>query len=295
MFLLSATIDERLHGQHGRRRDLAGAGAEDLRAARGRARPIRWSRRTRSASPGPPTSAASPRRSATAPTRRPSRLIAVGHRRDLTFLQWTIIGSTLTRALPRHCPARLPASPCRSVPTRSRVRRRPRSSPSERRQLGPMPPAERWAIGWFLLAILLWFVPDICALSSRSAETAELLQRSLHMSVPALLIPIAMCLVPVRDPNRRYRADVAGMDEGRRLGARHLHRRRHGARHGGRRRSDRPSRLRPHGAAAVARRPVGADVRAADVRRRHPGHQPDLQHGHARHLHAARPDARRRV
>jgi len=66
-----------------------------------------------------------------------------------------------------------------------------------------MPPAERWAIGWFLVAILLWFVPDIARFVA-SRETAELLQRNLHMSVPALLIPIAMCLIPVPDPNRRF-------------------------------------------------------------------------------------------
>ena len=66
-----------------------------------------------------------------------------------------------------------------------------------------MPPAERWAIGWFVCAILLWFVPDLARFVA-PRETADLLQRNLHMSVPAMLIPVLMCLVPVRDPNRRF-------------------------------------------------------------------------------------------
>ena len=35
-------------------------------------------------------------------------------------------------------------------------------------------------------------------------EVAAVVQRNLHVTVPALLIPIIMCLVPIRDPQRRH-------------------------------------------------------------------------------------------
>ncbi len=129
-------------------------------------------------------------------------LIASGTGVTVTFLQWTVIGSTLSvlflasalivfRLLVASGSGAFARSAAAEFVT------------TERRRLGPMPPAERWSVGWFLLAILLWFVPDIARYVAPGA-TADLLQRSLHMSVPALLIPALMCLVPVPDPNRRF-------------------------------------------------------------------------------------------
>lgn len=128
-------------------------------------------------------------------------LIASATGVTVTFLQWTIIGSLLAALFLATALLVFRFS----VPTGSDAFARPATAAfiaEERRRLGPMPPAERWAIGWFLVAILLWFVPDIARFVA-SRETADLLQRNLHMSVPALLIPIAMCLIPVPDPNRR--------------------------------------------------------------------------------------------
>lgn len=120
----------------------------------------------------------------------------------ITFLQWTIIGVAISILFLATALVvfRL------SVPIGSDAFSRPEAAAfiaEERRRLGPMPPAERWAIGWFLFAILLWFLPDIARLVA-SPATAERVAQSLHMSVPAILVPVIMCLVPVRDPNRRY-------------------------------------------------------------------------------------------
>jgi solute carrier family 13 (sodium-dependent dicarboxylate transporter), member 2/3/5 len=129
-------------------------------------------------------------------------LIAAATGVTVSFLQWTIIGTVLTLLflVTALLVFRL------TVPIGSDTFARPETTAfiaEERRRLGPMPPVERWAIGWFLCAILLWFVPDLARFVA-SKETADLLQRNLHMTVPAILIPVVMCLVPVRDPNRRF-------------------------------------------------------------------------------------------
>lgn len=120
----------------------------------------------------------------------------------VTFMQWTIIGSllavlfTVTALLVFRF----------SVPVASDAFTRPETTrfiAAERERLGPMPPAERRAILLFACAILLWFVPDLARFVAPAA-VADVVQRNLHVTVPALLIPVAMCLVPVADPRRRY-------------------------------------------------------------------------------------------
>jgi len=120
----------------------------------------------------------------------------------VTFLQWTIIGSIL--ALLFVATALLVFR--FSVPAGSDALTRPETTAfiaAERRKLGPMPPAERWAIGLFATAIVLWFVPDVARYVA-PPDVAAIVQRNLHVTVPALLIPIIMCLVPIPDPRRRY-------------------------------------------------------------------------------------------
>jgi sodium-dependent dicarboxylate transporter 2/3/5 len=129
-------------------------------------------------------------------------LIAAATGVTVSFLQWSIIGSVLTALFLGTALIVFRFS----VPTGSNALARPETTAfisEERRRLGPMPPVEKWAIGWFLCAILLWFVPDLARFTA-SRETADLLQRNLHMSVPAILIPVLMCLVPVRDTKRRF-------------------------------------------------------------------------------------------
>jgi len=129
-------------------------------------------------------------------------LIASATGVTVSFLQWTVIGTALTIVF---LASALLVFRFR-VPVGSDAFARPETArfiAEARRQLGPMPPRERWAIAWFLLAILLWFLPDLARFVA-PRQIADVLQRNLHMSVPALLIPVAMCLIPIRDAERRY-------------------------------------------------------------------------------------------
>ena len=129
-------------------------------------------------------------------------LIASATGITVTFLQWTIIGTVLTVIF---MGTALLVFRFGVVGGASAFERPDMSAfiAHERHLLGPMPVAERWAVGWFVVAIVLWFVPDI-ARYTLPADVASAIQKNLHMSVPALLVPIAMCLVPVPDPARRY-------------------------------------------------------------------------------------------
>jgi len=72
---------------------------------------------------------------------------------------------------------------------------------SEQANLGPTSPAERLSIAWFGVAILLWFVPDLIRMTF-GREAVPSLIGNLGLTVPALLVPVAMCLTPVRQPKR---------------------------------------------------------------------------------------------
>lgn len=129
-------------------------------------------------------------------------LIAAATGVTISFLQWTIIGAGISLLFLATALVVFRFS----VPIGSDAFARPEATAfiaEQRRQLGPMPPIERWAIGWFLFAIFLWFLPDLARLFA-AAETADRVRQSLHMSVPAILVPVLMCLVPVADPSRRF-------------------------------------------------------------------------------------------
>jgi hypothetical protein len=112
----------------------------------------------------------------------------------VTFLQWSLIGPTLTILFLGSALLVFRYT----VPVQSNVLSRPESIAyiaDQRQRLGPMPPAERWALGWFGLAILLWFLPDIARLVG-PRSIADAVRGALHMSVPALLPGYPNCPMP---------------------------------------------------------------------------------------------------
>ncbi len=73
---------------------------------------------------------------------------------------------------------------------------------SEQERLGPPRRSEYLAVGWFGVAIFLWFVPDLARLLF-GRENVPAFLGNIGLTVPALLIPVAMCLTPVRgEPGR---------------------------------------------------------------------------------------------
>ncbi|HEY8551623.1 MAG TPA: SLC13 family permease [Vicinamibacterales bacterium] len=113
----------------------------------------------------------------------------------VTFLQWTLLGTALTLVFLASALALFWLGPA----GRSRTLDRPevtRFVSAERRSLGTMTVVERWAAIWMGIAIGLWFLPDLVA-AVAPGSVGEAVRRSLHMTVPALLVPIAMCVLPV--------------------------------------------------------------------------------------------------
>ncbi len=86
----------------------------------------------------------------------------------------------------------------------------------ELRSLGPMMHAEKWAVGWGGLLVVLWMVPD-AANAFASPEFARLVNERAGLVVPALLVPVAMCLFPVgpeRQPVLTWDAWARGVEWG---------------------------------------------------------------------------------
>ncbi len=120
----------------------------------------------------------------------------------VSFLQWSLIGGALSFLFIATALIVFRFT----VPIGSDAFARPDAVAfvtGERRKLGPMLPIERWALGWCVVAVVLWFLPDLAKLVS-PGPLAKWLERSLHLSVPAILIPVLMCLTPVRDSTRRF-------------------------------------------------------------------------------------------
>jgi sodium-dependent dicarboxylate transporter 2/3/5 len=67
--------------------------------------------------------------------------------------------------------------------------------------MGPLSLAERWALAYAGLAVFLWFVPDILNYAAPK-EVARIVSQRMGLTIPALLVPIAMCLTPVRGGSR---------------------------------------------------------------------------------------------
>ena len=136
--------------------------------------------------------------------------IAAATGASVTFLQWTMVGSTLAVTLddPGYGAARVPHQGRR----RGMAFERPAASDyitQQRRDLGPMPPAERWAVALVRAGHRAVVASRHRALCRVGRTSLLVIQKNLHLSVPALLVPILMCLVPVPDPVPALRAHVA--------------------------------------------------------------------------------------
>lgn len=122
-------------------------------------------------------------------------MIATATGVTVSFMQWTLVGSALALVFITSAIVWFWFGAAR----RSKALDRPDMVAfisQERAGLGPMSIVEKWAISWFAFAILLWFLPDLSALVM-PGPVSQWLQKSLHMSVPAILAPIAMCLAPI--------------------------------------------------------------------------------------------------
>lgn len=116
------------------------------------------------------------------------------------FASWTLVGSFAGLLLvgSTFLLIRYGVRPDVSVITRQEMIELLRS---EQATLGEPTPSERLAVGWFGMAILLWLVPDLARLLL-GADAVPALLGNLGLVVPALLVPVAMCLTPVRQPDR---------------------------------------------------------------------------------------------
>jgi sodium-dependent dicarboxylate transporter 2/3/5 len=126
-------------------------------------------------------------------------MIATATGVTISFLQWTAIGVLLTIVFMISALALFWFGPA----GRSHALDRPELAhhiTEERKALGPVTPVERAAAVWIVIAIFLWFLPDLAGVIAPKA-VAVVLQQRLHMSVPAMLVPIAMCLVPLPGTN----------------------------------------------------------------------------------------------
>jgi solute carrier family 13 (sodium-dependent dicarboxylate transporter), member 2/3/5 len=129
-------------------------------------------------------------------------LIASATGVTITFAQWTVIGTVLALVLILTAALLFRVT----VPVTTDRFQSPdvvRYISEERRRLGPMPPVERRAIVWFGVAIVAWFLPDLARVTG-PPSVASFLQNNLHLTVPALLVPLAMCLTPAGTSDRQF-------------------------------------------------------------------------------------------
>jgi solute carrier family 13 (sodium-dependent dicarboxylate transporter), member 2/3/5 len=134
-------------------------------------------------------------------------MIAAATGTTITFAQWTMIGLPMalifagsTYFVLRYI-ARADASAFARPETVDLIDR-------ERRKLGSMPVSEKRALMWMGFAVLLWMVPDFARVLGDQGviaeETAATIGARFSLAVPALLIPVAMCLTPAGDGKREY-------------------------------------------------------------------------------------------
>ncbi len=134
-------------------------------------------------------------------------MIAATTGTTITFAQWTMVGLPMalifagsTYLILRYI-ARADASAFARPETVDLIDR-------ERDKLGPMPKSEKRALIWMGVAVLLWMVPDFARVFGDqgliSADTAATIGSRFSLAVPALLIPVAMCLTPAGDGKREY-------------------------------------------------------------------------------------------
>ena len=169
MFLLLGDGDERLHGQHRRRGDLAVAGVKIYRCSRSRTTdPLVEANTLGIAWAANIGGIATPVGNGTNAPAIGSDRFGDRRHRDVPAMDDHRLRPHAD--LPRHCPARLPLP----VPKGSEAFARPRPPHSSRRMPSARADAARreLAIGWFITAIVLWFVPDVSRYVA-SAETAS--------------------------------------------------------------------------------------------------------------------------
>jgi sodium-dependent dicarboxylate transporter 2/3/5 len=65
---------------------------------------------------------------------------------------------------------------------------------AQRQALEPRGPAQLRVLGWFVVAIVLWCLPDVVRLVAPQLAARSLLA-NMDLAVPALLVPVAMCLM----------------------------------------------------------------------------------------------------
>lgn len=151
----------------------------------------------------------------TAPNLVAIGLVAQGTGRTVSFLTWTAVGMLTVAVLMAVVFLTIRYGVGPDLGTRTR----PDTAAfvdGELSSLGPVTTAEKWAVGWGLVAVLLWLAPD-AATAFGSAETARLVNARLGLVVPALLVPVAMCLVPVgadRQPVLTWAAWARGVEWG---------------------------------------------------------------------------------
>lgn len=127
-------------------------------------------------------------------------MIAAAAGTTVSFASWTLVGSFAGLLLigSTFLVIRYAVRPDVSVITRREMMDLLRS---EQEALGRPRPSEYLAVGGFSVAIAFWFLPDLARLAF-GAEAVPAFVGNLGLTVPALLVPVAMCLTPVSQPGR---------------------------------------------------------------------------------------------
>ena len=121
-------------------------------------------------------------------------LIANATGRTVGFLTWSAVGVVTGAAvtLAAFALVRWFTRPDVSVLSTERARALLRS---QQEALEPRTPAQSRALAWFAAAFVLWCLPDVVrAIAPEAAERG--IVANMDLAVPALLVPVAMCLTP---------------------------------------------------------------------------------------------------
>jgi sodium-dependent dicarboxylate transporter 2/3/5 len=116
---------------------------------------------------------------------------ATGH--TVGFLTWSVVGlvAGVSLTLAAFIVVRYVARPDVSVlgsPQAAALLR------AQRQALEPRGPAQSRVLGWFVVAIVLWCLPDVARLAVPDLAARSVLA-NMDLAVPALLVPVAMCLM----------------------------------------------------------------------------------------------------
>ena len=143
-------------------------------------------------------------------------LIASATGRSVGFLAWSVVGMVagVSLMLAAFVVVRYFARPDVSVlgtPQATALLR------ARQEALEPRTPAQSRVLAWFVVAVTLWCLPDVVRLIAPDLAAKSLL-RHMDLAVPALLVPVGMCLTPsgVKDGSRLLTWDswAKGVDWG---------------------------------------------------------------------------------